>query len=266
LSHQQLKDNELNSNTDHFLPVGRQPCIWMEAGFLSYRLCDQDLQCESCALDKAIRQPIESRRVIRSSAVTTQASEIDLLHSLRQMSFNPEALHGRSFWYIETGPDSTLKLGLNETAVKLLPDVLEVMVPCRDAHLQAHQPVFFFKTRHGMLTLNSPLAGVVTDVNTRLLDDLKQHKISIAGPVRLLTLQHFNNETLKKNWLSGSHAIDFLKSQQETVLNHFSHDLFSHSTLLGPTSNDGGIQVENLEMAIGPARYFQIIQELFKEK
>jgi glycine cleavage system H lipoate-binding protein len=32
-----------------------QPCVWMEAGLITYRLCDQAYDCEHCLLDAALR-------------------------------------------------------------------------------------------------------------------------------------------------------------------------------------------------------------------
>lgn len=32
-----------------------QPCVWMCAGLISYRLCDRGLDCERCPLDEALR-------------------------------------------------------------------------------------------------------------------------------------------------------------------------------------------------------------------
>jgi hypothetical protein len=30
-------------------------CVWMLSGVLNYRLCDRDLDCEHCPLDRALR-------------------------------------------------------------------------------------------------------------------------------------------------------------------------------------------------------------------
>lgn len=35
--------------------VNAQPCVWMCAGLVSYRLCSRDFDCEHCPLDAALR-------------------------------------------------------------------------------------------------------------------------------------------------------------------------------------------------------------------
>lgn len=37
------------------LAPGTQPCVWMTAGVLRYRLCARNMDCESCPLDRALR-------------------------------------------------------------------------------------------------------------------------------------------------------------------------------------------------------------------
>lgn len=38
-----------------------QPCVWMCAGLISYRLCSRDFDCEHCPLDAALRGESSSR-------------------------------------------------------------------------------------------------------------------------------------------------------------------------------------------------------------
>ncbi|MBM4306280.1 MAG: hypothetical protein FJ115_04140 [Deltaproteobacteria bacterium] len=37
------------------IPAQSVKCIWMTAGFISYKLCKYDLQCEKCPLDWELR-------------------------------------------------------------------------------------------------------------------------------------------------------------------------------------------------------------------
>ena len=46
--------------TDPFLSQRAQPCIWMTAGLVAYKLCDRDFDCEHCPLDAALRGDLRS--------------------------------------------------------------------------------------------------------------------------------------------------------------------------------------------------------------
>lgn len=244
----------------------RQNCIWMDAGLISFRLCDRNLQCDQCPLDRALRQPASPSQTGSVTGRNEMMGEAtDLLRDLRQLSFDPNAWYGRSFWYLTNAPSSTVELGLYEIAIKLLPEILEVMIPCCRSKLQRHQPVFCFTTAQGMLTLKSPLSGLITDVNDHLLQDLREHKKGLAGPVKLLTIQLDAEEAIERTWLRGKPAIEFLNRRHEAVLSRFAEFLNLHRAELGQTSNDGGVPIDQLETAVGPKRYFKILQELFAE-
>lgn len=38
------------------LPEGEQKCIWMEAGVIDYKLCNEQYNCHACAFDRAMKQ------------------------------------------------------------------------------------------------------------------------------------------------------------------------------------------------------------------
>lgn len=37
------------------IPKEERKCIWMLIGFISYKLCDRDYQCEQCCFDQAMK-------------------------------------------------------------------------------------------------------------------------------------------------------------------------------------------------------------------
>lgn len=44
-----------------------QPCVWMAAGQISYRLCDRGFDCENCPLDAALRGQVRSPAAVPAS-------------------------------------------------------------------------------------------------------------------------------------------------------------------------------------------------------
>jgi hypothetical protein len=37
------------------IPESKKKCVWMEAGLVSYKICDRNFECESCPLDYGLR-------------------------------------------------------------------------------------------------------------------------------------------------------------------------------------------------------------------
>ncbi len=41
-------------------------CIWMECGYVEYKLCDRNYDCENCPFDKAIKKERDITKVDES--------------------------------------------------------------------------------------------------------------------------------------------------------------------------------------------------------
>jgi glycine cleavage system H lipoate-binding protein len=53
------------------VPPGKKKCIWMEAGVVSYKLCDNNYDCSTCAYDHAMQVKVARQK----EAVLTEAVE-----------------------------------------------------------------------------------------------------------------------------------------------------------------------------------------------
>ena len=46
----------MNSNDKfHIIPKNDKKCVWMEAGVVSYKICDRNFECDTCPLDIGLR-------------------------------------------------------------------------------------------------------------------------------------------------------------------------------------------------------------------
>ena len=54
----------LESKKESFkiVPPGRKKCVWMEAGVVSYKLCDNNFDCPTCSYDHAMQAKVERER------------------------------------------------------------------------------------------------------------------------------------------------------------------------------------------------------------
>ena len=44
------------------IPPGKKKCIWMEAGVVSYKLCDNNYDCPTCVYDQAMQAKVERQK------------------------------------------------------------------------------------------------------------------------------------------------------------------------------------------------------------
>jgi glycine cleavage system H lipoate-binding protein len=51
------------------IPPGKKKCIWMEAGVVSYKLCDNNFDCPTCSYDQAMQLKVARQRASLPTAV-----------------------------------------------------------------------------------------------------------------------------------------------------------------------------------------------------
>ena len=49
------------------VPPGKKKCIWMEAGVVSYKLCDNNFDCQTCSYDHGMQQKVARQRATMST-------------------------------------------------------------------------------------------------------------------------------------------------------------------------------------------------------
>lgn len=141
------------------IPEGEIPCVWMTAGLLGYRLCDRELDCANCPLDRALRnlpEPGADRPERTSGPVAGGVAVPD------DLFFHP------GHTWVRVRPGGELEVGLDDLARRLLAPVLGVRLPGRGEPLAADRPAFTVRTRGGETPVAAPFEGVVTRVNARL--------------------------------------------------------------------------------------------------
>lgn len=57
------------------VPAGKRKCIWMEAGVVSFKLCDNNYDCPTCAYDHAMQSRAEEARVQQPPAAVEASRE-----------------------------------------------------------------------------------------------------------------------------------------------------------------------------------------------
>lgn len=60
------------------VPAGEEKCIWMEAGVLDYKLCNNNYNCHTCAFDKAMKETADHNALakLRGTEATGKKAHI----------------------------------------------------------------------------------------------------------------------------------------------------------------------------------------------
>ena len=57
------------------VPPGKKKCIWMEAGVVSYKLCDNNYDCSTCRYDHAMQDKVNRRRQAQTPGAIEPAAD-----------------------------------------------------------------------------------------------------------------------------------------------------------------------------------------------
>lgn len=162
-----------------------QPCVWMCAGLLSYRLCERGFDCENCPLDAALRGNV---------AVGT-SSGIGLDRPTDPVSFPDDRLYAPGHVWVQAraGEHARLwRLGLDAFAATVMGCAMEILAVEEGTPLHRGAKVCELELGLGSITISSPLGGELVRTNPGLE----------ARPLRAVT------EPYRGGWLVEIQGLD----------------------------------------------------------
>lgn len=205
-------------------------CCWMLAGVVSYKLCGERYECETCSFDHAIR----NRRARLFADAGSGRSENDD-SAARSLFFHPRHVWAR----LES--NGQIRTGLDDFGRRLAGRIYCVELPEPGTRLTAGSPAWTIVHHDGKVALASPVSGRVESVNERL-----RHEPSVAnrdpfgdGWAMVVAPSDLSGDL--KGLRFGADTAAWSAAESEKLLG----EIGSSATLM-----DGGRLVENLHEAI----------------
>lgn len=161
-----------------------QPCVWMCAGLLRYRLCDRDFDCENCPLDAALRGEHAASWhgvALLNRRASHGALPEDRLYSAGHGWVQPLASH-TGVW----------RVGVDAFAATLLGWAKKITWTASSKRHEQGEPVCAINIGLGVLSISAPIGGCILHVNEAL-----QHQ-----PALLIT------DPYEAGWLAELTATD----------------------------------------------------------
>ena len=240
------------------VPWPSQPCLWMSAGVLHYKLCDRDFDCEHCPLDAGLRGTSRGGGGDEEEPVRTADEDAVLFLNDRRYA------HGHS-WVQEMGGASwhRMRFGLDAFAAALIGRCDGVRLQPPETALDVKALVCQIDLGVGTVPVGSPLQCVMVRGNPTLE----------ARPDQLVT------DPYGEGWIAEVIAVDpgeadllfdadDAREKARQDLRHFRHRVALHllndaeANELGPTLPDGGELCVDLRRILGRQTYLALLREL----
>jgi glycine cleavage system H protein len=237
-----------------FAPEGKEACIWMTAGLLTYRLCDRDFDCDRCPLDAALRGSVSESRPHRALF----APHRDAGDYPEDRFYTPghtwvQVLGARS--------DRRLRLGLDAFAAAIIGCCERVRWQAPEFRFACGDELCQIDLGLGVLPLGAPLQGRVSCGNPILEEE----------PSRLVTSPYEEGWLLElvaeepvepDDLLTAAAARENTRLDLQRFRRRIAIQLFEDTQKIGRTLPDGGEVLTDLRRMVGGTTYLALLQEL----
>ncbi|NPV11799.1 MAG: hypothetical protein HPY57_08425 [Ignavibacteria bacterium] len=132
-----------------------QKCIWMECGYVEYKLCDRNFDCENCPFDKSIKAERGNRFISDSIKNKRDISEIKI---------TPNHL-----WFYKNG--NVFTFGLDNFAQKFFNSGCSIHLPLLNSRLFSGKTILWIIGSFGAIGFHSPVNGSVLWINESIKDN-----------------------------------------------------------------------------------------------
>lgn len=138
-------------------------CVWVDAGLITYKLCDRNFDCERCPLDAALHGTSRQRGANLGSRGHQR---------IRQQGFPEDRYYcGGHTWLRPLDGDGRVRFGIDEFAASLMPAPEGLRAVASPHLVYRGQPLCEIVTEDGSLSLSSPIDACIARWNCALHDD-----------------------------------------------------------------------------------------------
>jgi glycine cleavage system H lipoate-binding protein len=254
---------------------GELPCIWVQAGVLSYRLCDRHYDCESCDLYRVLRgcgRPVDglpgpapasaasrdSARAIEElvSAYVCRLTEGCVLHL--------DCPYCQSHFWLRSAAGDQVFVGLDGHLLRILHPITDITLPHVGVTLKRGEPCGWIT--HGRVTipLDSPVSGAVEAVNDKYIDTLTGNGRCATVDDWMLCVEAEESLESIPGLYRGESTLVWYLSKVQLMKRYLREALSRGDSAVGITLADGGEPNLNVEQVLGRERFEDLVEELFR--
>ena len=205
------------------LSAAQQPCLHHMKGRIDFRTCTHDYQCGNCEFDQYFSDQYTVHAVVKP---------VDVLDIKGFKIPHGYYLHRGHTWVkIEEG--STVRIGLDDFALRLLGPLDRIEAPLVGKELEQDRGDIKLERGPNMARLQSPVSGVVTDINPALRE---KGNLANQDPYTQGWVMRLHSDNLRrdlKNLMIGDQASAYLDEEIESLYQVIAEEA-------GPLTADGG--------------------------
>ena len=235
------------------LPAGAQPCVWMLAGVLTYRLCDRKYDCEHCTLDAGIRGV---ELVPRPESVEAQVlpSTWDIRDDRRY--------HPSGGW-VAAHEEGRFRWGVDGLVARLLDRLTSVVLPAAATDLTQGEVACWLEDEGELMPLRAPVSGRVLRTNPAVQQAPGLIAASPYDDGWLMELRGTDSLAAQPGLCEAASRRESVAHQMAKLreaTGRFMHD----DDRVGRTAADGGERITDMRRMLGTRRYHRLVLSILR--
>jgi len=225
------------------IPEEERKCIWMATGFISYKLCDKNYQCELCPFDQAIKNEEMGEDDLQESRGNWAEGSLNA---------EPSALINGAIFYhpdhcwVKVENSERVRIGIDDLLTQLITQVKVAILPQAGSFTGRGECFAHIIQEDYILPVISPLSGSIQTVNPRLEKEPELITNDPRGEGWLITVKPKHLESDLKNLLFGRKALSWYQREEKEIIARAGLILKHNPQGVGPTMQDGGVRISCL--------------------
>jgi glycine cleavage system H protein len=239
-------------------------CVWMEAGILSYLLCDREFDCEHCPLDEAMRSHYSGIPANEPDAPDDGIRRDDDRRVRREEERTPAwSASTDEHVAVTVMEGGVLRVSIEETAAGFLPPLKSVVLPVPGRTITAGSLCCWLIFEGGTLPIRIPFPGRVEGVNPELAERPHLAAESPSGRGWLFDITPSDSAGALRGLLSPEEADECNFRDGQNFHRLIGECIRPPGGTVGATMQDGGHPITDLPTIIGPVKYLEIVRRAF---
>lgn len=242
---------------NHVASPGVEPCVWMAAGLVSYKLCDRDFDCTRCPLDVALR----------GGGTASAGDGFVPGHRRRGEGFPDDRRYAAGHLWVATGGrpgEPTVRIGLDSFAAALLPYPVRASRVGSPRELKRGDVICDIELREGTLSIRAPIGGALDCENPALVEE---PGLIVESPYRdgwLVDVVPTGDIAAADELVDAAEARERTSQDVRRFRRRIARHLLKDVASVGPCMPDGGEALTSLSEILGGAMYLRILREVLR--
>ncbi len=262
-----------DKNTYQIIPQNDRKCVWMEAGIVSYKICDLNFECETCPLDIGLRGAKDSHQKIPCSEKLSpnesdrpQPQRDSRLESccerLLKFKLDEHRFVNPGHSWIKILNKNQVKIGIDDIVATALGSIDEIILPLPGETVKRSASCGQLLQFENIFSIVSPISGRVVEINNELAKFPNQLTLDPLNKGWMMVIEPDELEHDLKHCRSGDALMCWYLKEFKWFECHLAKGFSQHCEHVGVTLTDGGEISRNLRNHLPKDHYRQMIISL----